>query len=323
MDYTHLGRTGLSVSRLILGTMNFGPQTAEADSHAIMDRALEHGINFFDSANVYGWKQGEGVTEQIVGRWFAQGGDRREKVVMATKLYGSMSDWPNDTFLSARNIRLACDGSLKRLQTDYIDLYQMHHVDRNTPWDEIWEAMETLRAQGKILYVGSSNFAGWHLAAAQEAAKQRHFLGLVSEQSLYNLTQRALELEVLPAARHYGLGVIPWSPLHGGLLGGVIRKESEGVRRQQGRAKDMLEGKREQIQAYEDLCDELGHEPAHVALAWLLAQPGVTGPIIGPRTMEQLDSALGAFDVTLDDKTLARLDEIWPGHKTAPEDYAW
>jgi aryl-alcohol dehydrogenase-like predicted oxidoreductase len=323
MDYTHLGRTGLSVSRLVLGTMNFGPETSEDDSHQIMDRALEHGINFFDSANVYGWKKGEGVTEQIIGRWFGQGGGRREKVVIATKLFGSMSDWPNDTFLSARNIRLACDGSLKRLQTDYIDLYQMHHVDRNTPWDEIWEAMETLRAQGKILYVGSSNFAGWHLAAAQEAAKQRHFIGLVSEQSLYNLTERAIELEVLPAARHYGLGVIPWSPLHGGLLGGVLRKEAEGRRRTQGRAKEMLESKREQIQAYEDLCDELGLDPAHVALAWLLAQDGVTGPIIGPRTMEQLDSALGALEVTLDDKTLARLDEIWPGHKTAPEDYAW
>jgi aryl-alcohol dehydrogenase-like predicted oxidoreductase len=323
MDYTHLGRTGLSVSRLVLGTMNFGPETSEEDSHRIMDRAIEHGINFFDSANVYGRKKGEGVTEQIIGRWFAQGGRRREKVVIATKLYGSMSDWPNDTFLSARNIRLACDASLRRLQTDYIDLYQMHHVDRDTPWDEIWEAMETLRAQGKILYVGSSNFAGWHLAAAQEAARARHFLGLVSEQSLYNLTQRAIEREVLPAARHYGLGVIPWSPLHGGLLGGVLRKEREGKRRLQGRAKDQLDAAREQVQAYEDLCEDIGHDPAHVALAWLLAQDGVTGPIIGPRTMEQLDSALGALDVTLDDKMLTRLDEIWPGHKTAPEDYAW
>ena len=327
MEYTHLGRSGLRVSPLVLGTMNFGPKTEEPDSHRIMDRAIDHGINFFDTANVYGWKQGEGITEQIIGRWFAQGGGRREKVVIATKLYGSMSDWPNDTFLSARNIKLACEGSLKRLQTDYIDLYQMHHVDRETPWDEIWEAMETLRTQGKILYVGSSNFAGWHIAAATEAAKQRHFLGLVSEQSLYNLTQRSIELEVLPAARHYGLGVIPWSPLHGGLLGGVLRKEGSagngGKRRQQGRAKDQLEAKREQIQAYEDLCDELGREPAHVALAWLLAQEGVTGPIIGPRTMEQLDGAMGALDVSLDDKTLARLDEIWPGHKTAPEDYAW
>jgi aryl-alcohol dehydrogenase-like predicted oxidoreductase len=307
----------------VLGTMNFGPETEEPDAHLIMDRAIEHGINFFDTANVYGWKQGEGITEQIVGRWFAQSGGRREKVVIATKLYGSMSDWPNDTFLSARNIRLACDGSLKRLQTDYIDLYQMHHVDRNTPWDEIWEAMETLRAQGKILYVGSSNFAGWHIAAAQEAAKQRHFLGLVSEQSIYNLTRREIELEVLPAAREYGLGVIPWSPLHGGLLGGVLRKEAEGRRRTQGRAKEQLDEKRDQIQAYEDLCAELGREPAHVGLAWLLAQEGVTGPIIGPRTLEQLDDALTALDVTLDDKTLARLDEIWPGYKTAPEAYAW
>src|SRR3982750_442394 len=240
MDYTHLGRSGLRVSRLVLGTMNFGPQTEEPDSHRIMDRAIEDGINFFDSANVYGWKQGEGITEQIVGRWFAHGGGRREKVVMATKLFGSMSDWPNDTFLSARNIPLGCDGSLKRLQTDYIDLYQMHHVDRNTPWDEIWEAMETLRAQGKILYVGSSNFAGWHLAAAQEAAKQRHFFGLVSEQSLYNLTQRAIELEVLPAAKHYGLGVIPWSPLHGGLLGGVLKKKAKGGPRASARAADTL-----------------------------------------------------------------------------------
>jgi aryl-alcohol dehydrogenase-like predicted oxidoreductase len=324
MDYTHLGRSGLRVSRLVLGTMNFGPKTEEPDSHRIMDRAIDHGINFFDTANVYGWKQGEGITEQIVGRWFAQGGGRREKVVIATKLFGSMSEWPNDTFLSARNIRLACDGSLKRLQTDYIDLYQMHHIDRDTPWDEIWEAMETLRAQGKIVYAGSSNFAGWHIASAQESASRRNFFGLTSEQSLYNLAARAIELEVLPAARHYGLGVIPWSPLHGGLLGGVLRKEAQGSgRRTEGRAKDYLDAHREQVQAYEDLCDELGREPAHVALAWLLAQDGVTGPIIGPRTIEQLDGALQALEITLEDKTLARLDEIWPGHETAPEDYAW
>jgi NDP-hexose C3-ketoreductase / dTDP-4-oxo-2-deoxy-alpha-D-pentos-2-ene 2,3-reductase len=326
MEYTHLGRSGLSVSRLVLGTMNFGPVTEEADAHAVMDRAIEHGINFFDTANVYGWAKGEGITEQIIGRWFAQGGERRDKVVIATKLYGSMSDWPNDTFLSARNIRRACEGSLKRLQTDYIDVYQMHHVDRDTPWEEIWEAMETLRAQGKILYVGSSNFAGWHIAAAQEAARQRHYMGLVSEQSFYNLARREIELEVLPAAQHYGLGVIPWSPLYGGLLGGVLRKEAEGKRRLQGRSKDYLDGPghhREQVQAYEDLCAELGIEPATVALAWLLSRPGITGPIIGPRTIGQLDEAVGALEVELDDKTLARLDEIWPGHKTAPEDYAW
>ena len=202
MEYTHLGRTGLSVSRLCLGTMNFGPETTEPDSHAIMDRAHEHGINFFDTANVYGWRRGEGWTEQIIGNWFATGGGRRERTVLATKLYGDMGAWPNDGRLSALNIRRACDASLRRLQTDYIDLYQMHHVDRATPWDEIWEAMEVLRAQGKILYVGSSNFAGWHIAQAQEAARNRHFLGLVSEQSIYNLVNRAVELEVLPVAEH-------------------------------------------------------------------------------------------------------------------------
>jgi aryl-alcohol dehydrogenase-like predicted oxidoreductase len=303
--------------------MNFGPQTTEEDSHEIMDRAHELGINFFDTANVYGWKKGEGVTEQIVGRWFAKGDGRRERTVIATKLYGSMSDWPNDTFLSARNIRHACDASLKRLQTDYIDLYQMHHIDRSTPWEEIWEAMEVLRAQGKILYVGSSNFAGWHIAKAQERAAKRNFMGLVSEQSIYNLATRQIELEVIPACEDFGLGLIPWSPLHGGLLGGVLQKEREGKRRKSGRAADAIEEKRSQIEEYEKFCADLGEEPAIVGLAWLLHQPVVTAPIIGPRTMEQLESAQRTVDVTLDKPTLQRLDEIWPGHKTAPEDYAW
>src|SRR3954468_18498649 len=171
MDYTHLGRTGLRVSRLVLGTMNFGPQTEEADSHRIMDRALEHGINFFDTANVYGQKKGEGVTEQIIGRWLAQGGGRRDRVVLATKVYNAMGDWPNQSRLSALHIRQACEASLRRLKTDYIDLYQMHHVAREAPWEEIWQAMETLVAQGKVIYVGSSNFAGWHIAQANERAK--------------------------------------------------------------------------------------------------------------------------------------------------------
>ena len=323
MEYTHLGRTGLSVSRLCLGTMNFGPATTEPDSFAIMDRAHEHGINFFDTANVYGWKKGEGITENIIGRWFAQGGGRRERTVLATKLYGDMGDWPNDGKLSALNIRRACDASLLRMQTDYIDLYQMHHVDRDTPWDEIWEAMQVLRDQGKILYAGSSNFAGWHIAKAQEAAQRRGFVGLVAEQSIYNLLNRTVELEVLPAAQDYGLGVIPWSPLNGGLLGGVVRKEREGVRRTEGRAREELEEHRSQLEAYEDLCGELGEEPAHVGLAWLLSRPAVTAPIIGPRTSEQLDGSLRALEIDLDDKTLARLDEIFPGHKPAPEDYAW
>ena len=324
MEYTHLGRSGLSVSRLCLGTMNFGPETTEDDSHAIMDRALELGINFFDTANVYGWKKGEGITEQIVGRWFTQGGGRREKTVIATKLYGSMSDWPNDTFLSARNIRRACDESLRRLQTDHIDLYQMHHVDRDTPWDEIWEAFDILKAQGKVLYIGSSNHAGWHIAKGMEAARRRNSTGLVSEQSLYNLLVRDVELEVLPACEDYGLGVIPWSPLHGGLLGGIIRKTEQGKRRLRGRAKDTLTTNRKAVRAYEDLCDEIGEQPADVGLAWLLAQPAVTAPIIGPRTMEQLDGSLRALKVRLKKDTLERLDEIFPGPGgTAPEAYAW
>jgi aryl-alcohol dehydrogenase-like predicted oxidoreductase len=323
MEYRHLGRSGLRVAPLVLGTMNFGPQTEEPDAHRIMDRALEHGLNCFDTANVYGFGAGKGRTEEIIGNWFAQGDGRRDKVVIATKLYGSMSDWPNDTFLSARNIRHACEESLRRLQTDHIDLYQMHHIDLSTPVDEIWEAFATLRAQGKVTYFGSSNFAGWHLAATQEAALARHMVGLVSEQSLYNLAERAIEREVLPAARRYGIGIIPWSPLHGGLLGGVLRKEAEGVRRAEGRAADYLNDHRDQVQAYEDACAEAGLEPASVALAWLLTRRGVTAPIIGPRTIEQLDHAVEAIDVTLDDDLLARLDEIWPGHRPSPLDYAW
>jgi aryl-alcohol dehydrogenase-like predicted oxidoreductase len=323
MDYTHLGRSGLSVSRLCLGTMNFGPQATEEVSHTIMDRALEHGINFFDTANVYGFrKRGEGWTEQIVGRWFAQGGQRREKVVIATKLYGSMSDWPNDTFLSARNIINACEGSLRRLQTDHIDLYQFHHIDRDTPWDEIWQAMETLVRQGKVIYVGSSNFAGWNIAQAQESARARHFQGLVSEQSLYNLLERRIEMEVLPAAREYGLGVIPWSPLMRGALGGILRKEKEGRS-----ASDVTQGilidHRDQIERYEAFCDELGSHPADVGIAWLLTQPGVTAPIVGPRTVEQLDSSVHALEVSLDTTALERLDAIFPPVGPAPEAYAW
>src|SRR5918999_5822765 len=278
MEYRHLGRLGLKVSPLCLGTMNFGPETSEQDSFAIMDRAIELGINFFDTANVYGRSKGVGATETIVGKWFAQGGGRREKVVVATKVYGEMGKWPNDSRLSARHIRDACEGSLRRLQTDHLDIYQMHHVYRPATWDEIWQAFETLVQQGKVLYVGSSNFAGWHIAKANEAARARNSLGLVSEQSLYNLAERSVELEVLPACRDYGVGVIPWSPLFGGLLGGVLRKAQEGraVGEQQ---RKRLERYRPQVQEYEAFCDELGERPSDVALAWLLHQPGVTAPI--------------------------------------------
>jgi len=323
MDYAQLGRTGLKVSRLCLGTMNFGPHTTEEDSFAIMDNALELGINFFDTANVYGWKLGEGITEQIVGRWFAQGGGRREKTVIATKMYGRMGTWPNQSHVSALNIRQAVEGSLKRMQTDYIDIYQMHHIDRNTPWDETWQAMNTLVQQGKILYVGSSNFAGWHIAKAQETAKARHFLGLVSEQSLYNLKDRMVELEVLPACKDYGLGVIPWSPLAGGLLGGILQKIKEGRRADKDTQKDVKKY-HSQITAWEKFCKQMGENPADVALAWLVANPAVTAPIIGPRTLEQLTGSLRALKIKFNKAEMQKLDEIWPGPGgEAPEAYAW
>lgn len=322
MQYTHLGRSGLSVSRLCLGTMNFSWTTDKPESFAVMDNAHAKGINFFDTANRYG-RPGPGVTEIWIGEWFAQGGGRREKTVLATKLYGDMADWPNEGKLSALNIRRALDASLKRLQTDYIDLYQFHHIDRGTPWDEIWQAMEVAVQQGKILYAGSSNFAGWHIAKAQAAAEKRNYTGLVSEQSIYNLIKREVELEVIPAAQDFGVGIIPWSPLNGGLLGGVLKKEQDGKRRLEGRSAETLARLRPQIEQYEALCAELGHEPGDVALAWLLHQPAVTAPIIGPRTAGQLDAAERAVELKLDEATLKRLDEIFPGHKPAPEDYAW
>ncbi|MFE5740680.1 aldo/keto reductase [Streptomyces celluloflavus] len=332
MEYTQLGRTGLKVSRLVLGTMNFGPQTNEADSHTIMDAALDAGVNFFDTANVYGWGENKGRTEEIVGSWFAKGGGRRDRTVLATKVYGNMSAdadhvWPNDDKLSALNIRRAVDASLKRLGTDHIDLYQFHHVDRSTPWDEIWQAMDVLVQQGKILYAGSSNHAGWHIARANETAARRGSYGLVSEQCLYNLAERRAEMEVIPAAEGYGLGVIPWSPLHGGLLGGALRKEREGggTRSTSGRSADALADPavRTKIQAYEDLVAKHGLEPGEVALAWLLTRPGVTGPIVGPRTADQLASALRAIELTLPAELLGSLDEIFPGPGPTPEAFAW
>ncbi len=323
MEYRHLGRSGVKVSRLCLGTMNFGPQTSEQDSFALMDRALELGINFFDTANVYGWKLGEGWTEQIVGRWFAQGGGRRDKVVLATKAYGRMGEWPNQSRLSAVHIKRACEDSLRRLRTDWIDVYQMHHVDRETPWEEVWQAMEQLVREGKVVYVGSSNFAGWHLAQAQEIARNRHFMGLVSEQSLYNLTERMIELEVIPACEAYGIGLIPWSPLGRGLLAGALQSVDSGRRASEDLKQEVLRS-HHKLEAYEALCARIDQRPADVALAWLLHQKVVTSPIIGPRTMEQLNGSMRALDLALSQETMKQLDDIFPGPGgTAPEAYAW
>ena len=323
MEYRKLGRTGLRVSPLCLGTMNFGPFTSESDSFAIMDKALELGINFFDTANVYGRVTGEGVTENIIGRWFAQGGGRREKTIIATKVFGKMSDWPNGSRLSAIHIKRACEASLKRMQTDHIDLYQMHHVDRDTPWQEIWQAMEQLVREGKVTYVGSSNFAGWHIAQANGVADARGFMGLVCEQSLYNLNARMVELEVIPACQSLGLGLIPWSPLAGGLLGGILKKAAGGRNLEEGTQKNLAKH-RAKIEAYEAFCDKLGEQPADVGLAWLLHNPVVSAPIIGPRTLDQLTGSMRATEIKLDAEALKALDAIFPGPGgAAPEAYAW
>ncbi|MEU7363155.1 MULTISPECIES: aldo/keto reductase [Streptomyces] len=329
MTYNHLGRTGLKVSKLGLGTMNFGWVTDEPTSFALLDRAVEEGINFMDTADVYGgpqspdMTQGYGLSEEIIGRWLDQGGGRRDQVVLATKLYQPMGTGPNDKYLSAYKIRRAAEASLRRLKTDHLDLYQMHHIDRSTPWEEIWQAMEQLVREGKVTYVGSSNFAGWHIATAQQEAGKRHFLGLVSEQSLYNLNARTIELELIPALRHYGLGLIPWSPLGGGLLGGALHKAAGG-RRSSSDFTATVEKYRPQLEKYEALCADLGERPADVALAWLLHNPAVATAIVGPRTPEQLTESLRASHLTLAPETLHALDAIWPGPGgEAPEAYAW
>ena len=326
MEYNYLGRTGLKVSKICLGTMNFGPYTNENDSFGIMNRALELGINFFDTANVYGsmWDPaGVGNTEKIIGRWLAEDKSRRNKIVLATKVYSSMGKAPNESKLSAYHIRKACEDSLKRMQTDHIDLYQMHHIDRDTPWTEIYQAMELLVREGKITYVGSSNFAAWNIAEAQMIADQRNFLGIVSEQSIYSLRNRQIELEVIPACKHFGVGLIPWSPLGGGILCGVLEKVKEGRRTGEPLQKS-AEKLRPQIQAYENLCKEIGQKPADVALAWVLNNPVVTSPIVGPRTIQQLEENVKSLEIKLTEETLKKLDGIWPGPgNQAPEAYAW
>jgi len=330
IEHKRLGKHGVLVSNLCLGTMNFGWHTSEEDSFKIMDRALELGINFFDTADVYGWAVENGLTEEIIGRWFAQGGGRRDAVVLATKVFNPVDRKANKPevnsdgrSLSAYKIRKHCEGSLNRLQTDWIDLYQMHHIDHNCPWDETWQAFDSLVKQGKVVYVGSSNFAGWDIATACQEASKRGLMGLVSEQSIYHLDNRMIELEVIPACRHYGLGLIPWSPLGGGLLGGALEKSQSGRRKGEEFEKTVQE-KRDQLEQYETLCKELGEPPAAVALAWLLSNPIVTAPIIGPRTVEQLESAIRATEITLDEEVLAKLDDIFPGPGgEAPMAYAW
>jgi len=329
MEYTYLGRTGLKVARLCLGTMNFGPKTDEADAFAIMDAAVDAGVTFFDTANVYGGYGGNGHrgwTEEIIGRWFALGGGRREKVILATKVYGEMSippaDANDDVGLSAYKIRRHVEGSLQRLQTDHIELYQMHHVDEKVGWDELYGVFEDLVSAGKIVYVGGSNFGARHLCYAQAEAAKRGFLGLVSEQHKYALTCRLPELELIPACIDLGVGVIAWSPLAGGLLSG--HAQAGDKTRSASAWEEASPERRDQVQRFEKHCSDLGEKPGVVALAWVLAQPGLTAPIIGPRTMEQLDDAVHATEISLSDETLSVLDEIFSGPGgAAPAAYAW
>ncbi|MCL2057050.1 MAG: aldo/keto reductase [Oscillospiraceae bacterium] len=326
MQYTSLGRTGLKVSRLCLGTMNFGVSTDEKEALRIMDIALDAGINFFDTADIYGWGENSGTTERIVGRWFAQGGGRRERVVLATKFHEDIcvkADGPNSAQgLSAFKLRRRLEGSLSRLQTDFVELYYMHHIDRNVTWDEIWGAYEVEIGAGKIGYAASSNFAGWDLAVAQAAAKSRHFLGIIAEQHKYNLNCRLPELEVLPSAMYHGIGIVPWGPLDGGFLSGnALNKAADG------RSKQFagLDGyQKQQLLDFDALCGDLGHSQNTVAIAWLLANPAVDSPVIGPRTAGQMDDLLKSLEVKLDESTMKRLDEIFPGPGgAAPNVYAW
>lgn len=336
MEYINLGRTGCKVSRLCLGTMNFGPRTSEPDAHAIMSRALDLGMQFWDTANVYGGKPGEGITEQIIGNWLAANSVRRDQIVLATKFQGNMGPGPNDRGASAFHIRQACEASLRRLKTDHIDLYQMHHINRDCAWEEVFDALEVLRQQGKIIYAGSSNYAGWHIAQAAEAARRLGILGMVCEQSKFSLDCRFIELEVLPACRAYGLGVIPWSPLSGGILGGVLGAD-KGVRRSSPQETRKIDLFRPQLERWEAFCKETGERPADLALAWMLHIPGITGPIIGPRTLQQLEEAQRALAIKLSAEQMAAIDEIWPPLRNidavhfvkgtvrhdAPEAYAW
>lgn len=321
MQYRSLGRSALKVSELCLGTMNFGPRTPQSESFEILDRACDTGINFIDTADQYGGELGVGTTETILGRWLAGDHSRRDRVVLATKVHEPMSDDINDRGLSARHITMACEASLRRLGVEHIDLYQMHHIDRSAPIDEIWLAMDRLIAQGKITYVGSSNFPGWAIARANEQAALRQQMGLVAEQSLYNLIERRVELEVLPACREYGLGLIPWSPLAGGLLAG--KSSSGSGRRSTAAMVAAAQARSEQLKRFHELCRQLNETPSAVALAWLLHQDGVTATIIGPGSVAQLDAVLHVPDLTLSPESLAGLDDIFPACGAAPEAYAW
>ncbi|AUX21431.1 aldo/keto reductase [Sorangium cellulosum] len=315
MEYRPLGPTAIRVSRLGLGTVNFGLHTSERDAHLLLDRATDCGINLVDTAEVYS----EGRAEGFIGSWLALGQGRRSRIVLATKVFRGA----DERRLSARHIVEACEQSLRRLRTNCIDLYQVHHVDRACPWEELWQAMDQLVREGKVSSVGSSNFAAWDIALGNSVSRQRQWPGFASEQSVYNLRRRLIELEVIPCCRALGMGLLAYSPLGGGLLCGGLTSPAPG-RRADGWVRRIAEQHREQLSAFEGLCQQAGHRTADVALAWVLRNTAVTAAIIGPRTVEQLAQNVGAMDVALREEIVARLEQIWPGPGgEAPQAYAW
>jgi aryl-alcohol dehydrogenase-like predicted oxidoreductase len=329
MLFTSLGKTGMKISRLCLGTWNFGTVTDEKEAFRIMDAAVDAGINFFDTANGYPEYGKSGLTEKIIGRWFAQGGGRREKTVLATKVYTfteDPNDGPNEGHgLSTYKIRRHLEASLKRLQTEHIELYQMHHVDTSVTWDELWDVFESSFIQGKIDYVGSCNFAGLHLMQAHMDARKRHFLGLVSEQHKYNLLCRLPELELIPTVEYLNIGLLPYSPLaEGRLAGSRLFDQAKSRRKPVDTGTEKGRKLQEQLGAYAELCTGIGESESNVAIAWLLSNKAVTSPVIGPRTADQLTGILRALEIKLDSDTLNKLDEIFPGPGgSAPKAYAW
>ena len=315
MRYRRLGRTGLKVSALCLGSMQFGWTVDEAGAFEIMDAFVAAGGNFIDTADIYSfWVEGNpgGVSESIIGRWLAQRGRRRE-VVIATKVRGRMWPGPNGEGLSRAHIIQACEDSLRRLQTDYIDLYQAHWYDEEAPMDETMEAFDRLRQQGKVRYLGCSNYPAWRL---MEALWTSDRLGLARYDSLqphYNLVHRAeFERELQDVARVYGLGVIPYSPLAGGFLTGKYRQgeQTASVRAEGVKRRYVSEKSWRILDVVREVAEELGVSPAAVSLAWLLAQPAVTAPIVGANSVDQLRANLAALDVVLSSEQLSRLDQV-------------
>lgn len=314
MIYTNLGNTHLRVSRMCLGTMNFGVKTDEQEAFRIMDMALDAGINLFDTADNYGKFVGrEGITEEIIGRWFQLGGGRREKTILITKVFEDMKktvDGPNtEPGLTRYKVRRHLEDSLRRLQTDHVEIYCMHHIDREMNWEEVLDTFEYLVINGKIDYFATSNFPAWCLADLAGYAREKKMFGSICEEHKYNLLCRLPEMEVFPSARAHGMGMITYSPLAGGAL---IRCENSGDDRCNQKLRD-----------YRKACAELGYRPEIVALAWILQNPYVTAPILGPATETELQNNLSALELTLPDDFMKKMDDIFPGPGIAPEGYAW